>query len=177
VSGLAGGLAVGLVFELAGGLAVGLAFGLAFGLAVGLNAFLTSVDIEQRAISPVTSVRGARRHQAVVGLTFGLTFGLTVGLVFGLTDGLTVGLVFGLAVGLVATLDSASTAFHLAVGLRAAQGQLPWRVMGFLDDAYRLGLLRVVGPVYQFRHAELQDHLAPPHPSPVVVAADPATPS
>ncbi|MGW3820473.1 hypothetical protein [Streptomyces sp. NPDC005046] len=34
--------------------------------------------------------------------------------------------------------------------------------MAFLDDAHRLGLLRTVGPVYQFRHAELQDHLAPP---------------
>lgn len=40
--------------------------------------------------------------------------------------------------------------------------RLPLRLMGFLDDAYRLGLLRIVGPVYQFRHAALQDHLAPP---------------
>ncbi len=140
-------------------------FGLVGGLAFGLNAFFTSVDAEQRATSPVTSVCDARRHQAVVGLTFGLTFGLAFGLAY------------ELVLGLVATFASASTAFHLAVGLRAAQGRLPWRVVGFLDDAYRLGLLRVVGPVYQFRHAELQDHLAPPHPSPVVVAADPATPS
>jgi hypothetical protein len=130
-------------------------------------------------------VRNARRHQAVVGLAFGLPFGLAVGLAFGLAVGLAVGLAFGLAfglvgglaVGLIAIFDSASTAFHLAVGLRAAQGRLPWRVVGFLDDAYRLGLLRVVGPVYQFRHAELQDHLAPPHPSPVVVAADAVRPS
>jgi hypothetical protein len=26
----------------------------------------------------------------------------------------------------------------------------------------RLGLLRTVGPLYQFRHAELHDHLAAP---------------
>ena len=32
--------------------------------------------------------------------------------------------------------------------------------MHFLDDAHRLGLLRTVGPIYQFRHAELHDHLA-----------------
>jgi ketosteroid isomerase-like protein len=32
--------------------------------------------------------------------------------------------------------------------------------MRFLDDAHRLGLLRTVGPIYQFRHAELQDHFA-----------------
>jgi hypothetical protein len=30
--------------------------------------------------------------------------------------------------------------------------------MDFLDDTYRLGLLRTVGPAYQFRHAEFQDH-------------------
>ena len=106
---------------------------------------------------------------------FGLMFGLVVGLVIGLAFRLAFGLVTGLAFGLIAISDSASTAFHPAVGLRAAQRRLPWRIMGFLDDAYRLGLLRVVGPVYQFRHAELQDHLAPPHPA--VVAADPATSS
>ena len=32
--------------------------------------------------------------------------------------------------------------------------------MPFLDDCHSLGLLRAVGPIYQFRHAELQDHLA-----------------
>jgi hypothetical protein len=44
---------------------------------------------------------------------------------------------------------------------------LPRKLMPLLDDAHRLGLLRAVGPIYQFRHAELQDHLAatyPPHP-------------
>jgi hypothetical protein len=39
-------------------------------------------------------------------------------------------------------------------------GRLPRKLMHFLDDAHRLGLLRTVGPIYQFRHAELQDHLA-----------------
>ena len=28
------------------------------------------------------------------------------------------------------------------------------------DDAHRLGILREAGPVYQFRHAKLHDHLA-----------------
>ncbi|WP_275527354.1 hypothetical protein [Herbidospora mongoliensis] len=37
--------------------------------------------------------------------------------------------------------------------------------MDFLDDAHRLGLLRAVGPVYQFRHAVLHDHLAAAHAS------------
>jgi hypothetical protein len=44
-------------------------------------------------------------------------------------------------------------------GLALAR-QLPWRIMDFLDDAHRLGLLRAIGPIYQFRHAVLHDHLA-----------------
>ncbi|WP_033440491.1 helix-turn-helix domain-containing protein [Saccharothrix sp. NRRL B-16314] len=38
-------------------------------------------------------------------------------------------------------------------------GRLPWAVHVFLDDAYRRGVLRRAGAVYQFRHARLQDHL------------------
>ncbi|MFD0203615.1 MULTISPECIES: XRE family transcriptional regulator [Saccharothrix] len=38
-------------------------------------------------------------------------------------------------------------------------GRLPWAVQAFLDDAYRRGVLRRAGAVYQFRHARLQDHL------------------
>jgi hypothetical protein len=30
--------------------------------------------------------------------------------------------------------------------------------MPCLDDCHRLGLLRAVGPIYQFRHAELHDY-------------------
>lgn len=43
-----------------------------------------------------------------------------------------------------------------------ARGRMPRDLMAFLDDAHRLGLLRAVGTVYQFRHAEFQDHLARP---------------
>ncbi|MEE1782999.1 NACHT domain-containing protein [Streptomyces sp. SP17BM10] len=39
-------------------------------------------------------------------------------------------------------------------------GRLPWDVMGFLEDAHRLGLLRQVGGVHQYRHAELRWRLA-----------------
>jgi len=39
-------------------------------------------------------------------------------------------------------------------------GRLPWRLMRFLDDAHRRGVLRRVGAFYQFRHIWLQEHLA-----------------
>ncbi|OLF06173.1 hypothetical protein BLA60_33105 [Actinophytocola xinjiangensis] len=44
-------------------------------------------------------------------------------------------------------------------------GRLPWTLPGFLEDAYRRGVLRRAGAVYQFRHARLQDHLARRHRS------------
>jgi hypothetical protein len=42
----------------------------------------------------------------------------------------------------------------------ALAGHLPWRLQACLAEAHRLGVLRQVGAVYQFRHALLQDELA-----------------
>lgn len=50
--------------------------------------------------------------------------------------------------------------FAAARFVLARRGRLPLRLMSFLDDAHRRGVLRQVGPVYQFRHAALQRHLA-----------------
>ena len=42
----------------------------------------------------------------------------------------------------------------------ATKRETPLRLMSFLDDCYRLQLLKQEGARYQFRHAELQDRLA-----------------
>ncbi|MFB9208233.1 NACHT domain-containing protein [Nonomuraea spiralis] len=70
------------------------------------------------------------------------------------------GIVFGVSFGLVNKrqhmwLTSAVALVHLG-----PSGRLPFRLMRFLDELHRLGVLRTVGPFYQFRHAELRDHLA-----------------
>jgi hypothetical protein len=39
-------------------------------------------------------------------------------------------------------------------------GRLPWRLHTFLDDAYDRGVLRQTGPVWEFRHDRLQQHLS-----------------
>lgn len=44
----------------------------------------------------------------------------------------------------------------------AARGRTPLRLMTFLDDAHRRGVLRRVGPTYEFRHARLRERLAGP---------------
>ncbi|MEU8923105.1 NACHT domain-containing protein [Kitasatospora sp. NPDC048545] len=41
----------------------------------------------------------------------------------------------------------------------AVRGKLPWRILEFLEDAHRLGILRKVGGIHQFRHAGLQQRL------------------
>jgi hypothetical protein len=47
----------------------------------------------------------------------------------------------------------------LAAAQLAKRWHTPLYLMNFLDDAHERNVLRTVGPVYQFRHARLQDHL------------------
>lgn len=79
--------------------------------------------------------------------------------------------------GLVLALAAHAWPYYTAARLYlAARGRLPWRLQRFLDDAHRLGILRQVGPVHQFRHARLQERLARAvHvPGPRFPAPDPA---
>jgi hypothetical protein len=158
------------------GLVCGSLAGPAGGHAVGLVNFLSRGDVAQQATSPFRSYRGDRTVGLIAVLAVGLLVSLAVGLLFWLAAGwqaLLVGLMFGLMIGIVVGplcgfARSAWFSFVVAA-VRQARGRRwppPWRVMPTLDDCLRLGLLRTVGPVYQFRHAALQDHLAPPLPTP-----------
>jgi hypothetical protein len=42
----------------------------------------------------------------------------------------------------------------------ALTGRLPLRLITFLEDAHRRGVLRQSGAVYQFRHARLAERLS-----------------
>ncbi|WP_326641303.1 hypothetical protein OIE67_16805 [Nonomuraea fuscirosea] len=75
------------------------------------------------------------------------------GLVYGLTPAFIGGFVYGLVSG----HHHAWLACELTL---LTQRRLPRKLIPFLDDMHRLGLLRSVGPLYQFRHAELHNHLA-----------------
>ncbi|MER5264042.1 hypothetical protein ABTZ99_18420 [Actinosynnema sp. NPDC002837] len=96
--------------------------------------------------------------------------GSVIGLAFWLQDvlsgtgasptGLVVGLLVALAIALGVGSHQPGGRYVSAVLALRAQRQLPLRLLDFLDDAHRLGLLRRTGPVYQFRHARLQDHLS-----------------
>jgi hypothetical protein len=111
------------------------------------------------------------------GLGIAQTFEQRYGLELWIADGLE-GVLLGLVLGLLIGLSMSGTCwprFAMASLWLWVRRRLPLCLMGFLNDAYRLGLLRIVGPVYQFRHAALQDHLAPPAKS-ITTTASPATP-
>jgi hypothetical protein len=151
--GLTVGLTVGLAIGLTSGLAYGLAHGLAVGLAVGLTVALAFGLLGGRAYGLAAGL--------LVGLTFGLPAGLTAGRPVGLAVGLAAGLTFGLVVGSAGGLMYTSTwSAALTFAQLAARWHTPIRLMRFLDDARDRNVLRTVGPVYQFRHARLQDRLA-----------------
>lgn len=67
------------------------------------------------------------------------------------------------------------TEFAIARAILAMRGRLPWRTMAFLRDAAGRGVLRQVGPTYQFRHPRLRDRLAADPSSPHVPVAPSTT--
>jgi hypothetical protein len=142
------------------------------GLAIGLIAGLTKrVEVPARAERPMTPVTSWRADRAlhllrvpVLGLGPGLAYGVAIGLTGPPEEGLVFGLLAWVVSGLVAGFafgrHHAWLAYLIATYRLAWAGHLPRKLMPFLDDAHRLGLLRAVGPHYQFRHADLHDHLA-----------------
>jgi hypothetical protein len=187
-TGLVAGLAVGLGFGAGFGARFGLVAGLGFGIGVWVVAGLVEglsrpVEADVNPLDPPASWRADKAFGRLAGLLSGLLTGLLTGVVVGTVAGLGAavaaragagkGLAAGLADGLVAGIGAAlgvafgvaltypaswnaSLAFaQLAIGRRT-----PFHLMRFLDDAHHRGVLRAVGPLYQFRHARLQDRLA-----------------
>lgn len=126
-----------------------------------------------QAAGPASLVRLHRRTlRATVlrmGLATALATGLLVGISVGAAEGYPLSLLFGvfsaLAVGVIAGLTTglASTSwapYAAATSLLALRGHTPWHLQAFLADAHRRGVLRQAGTAYQFRHRELQRHLA-----------------
>ncbi|MET1075907.1 MAG: NACHT domain-containing protein [Umezawaea sp.] len=166
-SGVLGAALVGGV----GGLGVGLLAGLGplrtALMVLALSAPTVAVAVGQDEIHHVVSdpdrLLRVDRAAAVVNLVkWALPAALIVSLVAG-GIGREV-LVVGLCVGAVQTVAyQAWGRFGLARAYLAATGRLPWRLMAFLREAHRRGVLRQAGPVYQFRHARLCDRLAEEH--------------
>ncbi|MFF4325888.1 helix-turn-helix domain-containing protein [Streptomyces sp. NPDC001591] len=159
-------------------LVFGLVFGAGAGLVFGLLAvFEAPLDVASAADPPslLAADRAVVRWQllAVVPL-LSLSVAFGGGLIVALLDGGVLGelnwerwdgLYIGAAAGLGGGLSYALSFTAWGCWVVRARlwlpltGKLPWDTAAFLDDAYRRGVLRQAGAVYQFRHVRLQHHL------------------
>ncbi len=144
------------------------------GVPIGIGRWLATPLDDQAPVSP----RSVLRSDRVTCLTISLAAGLSAGsglaivhqvdadlLVFsGYSGGssLAPAVFGGLAVFGSVLLGAGSpwTSYVVTRAWLAVWGRLPWRLMDFLDDAHQRGILRQVGPAYQFRHDLVQRHLA-----------------
>ncbi|ASR35545.1 XRE family transcriptional regulator [Prauserella marina] len=171
---------VGIVVQaaLVNVIVIALVFGLAAGIVLSLAAALGSpVDLAS-ATGPLDLLKANRttvfRLIAVLAVTFAIVIAFGGRLVVSglgdmlgplnwnpLEDGLLFGIVGGITGGLgYAFAFTAWGQWLIFARLRLPlRGSLPWALPEFLDDAYRRGVLRQTGAVYQFRHARLQHHL------------------
>jgi hypothetical protein len=117
-------------------------------------------------VDPITCWRRDRKF----GLVFGFMVGLALVLILGFMSALVpsghmsmpiIGLIMGIAFGLEKALKCSVTwpTVLAFVQLRCAN-EGPLRMFRFLEDARHRQILRIAGPVYQFRHARLQKRLA-----------------
>lgn len=146
-------------------LTIGLPSGLGFLFVLGMPRWFEYSTMTTTAISP-RSTWQADRNLTLIRILIGIVVGLMAGIIglqirgVSVTATLVGGLLLGLLFGLIVGRHHAWLAYGLSVLRLALKGRLPLRAMGFLEDAHRLGLLRIEGPFYQFRNIELQKHLS-----------------
>lgn len=156
------GLLTGLALGTIGGLDVA---GIFSGPGAGLPGF-ASVTIGVLICGSAGAFLGKLEYGRIGAAAYGIA-GAVVGLgstawlppVSGAGPGVGYGLAFGLGAALAITAPRAWGSFAISRVVLALRGDLPWRVMSFLEDARERGLLRQSGAVYQFRHAKLFEYL------------------
>ncbi len=181
ISGLAIGLVIGLAvgieeglwyvlgtepdrfwYGFARGLTIGFEVGLAMGLANIIVSALGDTNDPEDAIGPWQLLATDRTTTLIQTITTAASVGLMLGLVG--YQGWNWPVLFGYVAGAVHLLLSTWGNWLLFVRLwLPLTGRLPWRPKRFLEDAYQRGALRQVGAIYQFRHAQLRNHLARHH--------------
>lgn len=157
-AGIVTGLALGIPYGVAQGVSTGLGVGSAAGFGAGLEA--VPPDFTDAA-SPRGTLRRDRRTSLVIGSLVALAVSAGAAFDFPLVYGTIIGAACGIPFGLVIImLGTAWPTYTLALAWLALRRRLPWSLMSFLEEAHQKGILRRAGPRYQFRHLELQEHLA-----------------
>lgn len=172
--GLVIGLGIGLLFGFTRGLGYGLAASFGFTFLAALTATERPAESDRDPLNPLGLWRADRSYWRGFGLVFGIVFAVAVSLATTITEDIAgygasipvvlaiwvaTGLAVGVVIGLVASACSSTSLAFLQLAHRQ---HTPVRLMRFLDDAHKRDVLRTVGPLYQFRHARLQDRLAGP---------------
>jgi hypothetical protein len=174
VPGFAAGLLFSTVLDAVGdvsnGLLSGLMFALVFGsatwLAGGLVEWAETPLTDDRPQTPVATFRRDLRLVYLKSLVGGVMFGMAFWFQNTLSGpgapptGPAIGIPIAVGIALGVGFHQPSGRYLATVFALRVSRQLPLRLLSFLDDAHRLGIVRQNGPVYQFRHARLQDHLA-----------------
>jgi hypothetical protein len=170
------------------GLMVGLLFGLGGGLVSGLGNLLEVAESwvvprsRTATATPTASYRIDRQASIAYGFAAWLVsacagilavlmvrnilldvFGIKVGHQFILMWWLGTWLLVGIPFGLAIWLDGESSNLSLTEFILTTTGAGRVKFIRLLKDAHYRQVLRQTGAVYQFRHAELQDHLAKIH--------------
>ena len=102
---------------------------------------------------------GALVGGPLAGLGIGLVGGLAKGPIFGVLAALFFGLMGGLGIGLMVGLEAFEKHFLLRFFL-SRQGDLPWDLVPFLNEAVERLLLRKAGGSYLFVHRLLLEYFA-----------------
>lgn len=165
-SGSLGWLTGGVALVVAGWLAAGgraaAAGATALLLAWALDAWLDVPTDVTAAAGPLAVLRADRRAALLRAAARGGIIGCTVAALVDIRTGLAV----TAAVALASVLFTAWGRFSVARAWFALRGELPIRLIAFLDDAHHRGVLRQIGGVYQFRHARLRERLLTRSPDP-----------
>ncbi|MFJ4526192.1 NACHT domain-containing protein [Streptomyces sp. NPDC088810] len=166
-------MGMGIAAGAKSGLAAGFAAAFVSGSLAWLAAGITTVPPDPAAtVRPRQVLTQDRRNFWIITLLTGSVSGLAAGLLAGIAtdpifDRIFIGLIAALLVGL--SFGCTLSGWWKFVLVRLTLGVLrktPLRLMGFLADAHeRRGVLRQSGAVYQFRHRNLQRHLAASAPT------------
>jgi hypothetical protein len=174
VCGLVGGVVGALAGEAIS--SMGVVLGVVFGLIVVYSVLAVSASGQaatasgRRAdawgpLTPVTSWRSDLMSGLKAAILAAAAGGAAVGALFAAASTSTVAMILGsgvaLAVAIVTAIVSTATwSVCLVFAQLSVRHGTPIRLLSFLEGARKQNVLRTVGPVYQFRHARLQDRLA-----------------
>ena len=138
-------------------LALGTGLGVAIGLVAAIGSGLEAVSEQEKAARPSALLTTNRINVLTQLLAVAVVIGIGYGAVLGPAPGLAAGLIVALGLGTMTAWGRWVVLARIWLPLR---GRAPWATVAFLEDAYRRGVLRQAGAVYQFRHARIQTQLA-----------------